>query len=293
VDGPVYVILPVHNRRAVTERFVDCLLAQTDRHWILVVIDDGSTDGTAAMVRDRVPDAVIVRGSGDWWWGGALQQGYLWLRELPPEPDAVVLLINDDTTFDAGFIEAGREALVDHPRSLVLARLLDQQTGDLVSVGAHVDWRTFKFSGVTDMADANCFSTRGLFLRANDFLEIGGFHPRLLPHYLSDYEFTIRARRRGFALASDPRVRLAFDPSTTGAIIPPRRSRRDFLRTSLSRKSPINPVYLSTFILLACPPRLMPRNLFRVWRNFIARLAAGGGRAMPGSTAAQEENDRP
>jgi cellulose synthase/poly-beta-1,6-N-acetylglucosamine synthase-like glycosyltransferase len=44
------VVIPTHNRAGVVMRAVDCVLAQT--HWELevVVVDDGSTDNTQAVV---------------------------------------------------------------------------------------------------------------------------------------------------------------------------------------------------------------------------------------------------
>ena len=76
-EGTVYVLLPVHNRRPVTEAFARSLAAQTDRNVRLVLIDDGSTDGTADAVKAILPDTVVITGQGNWWWGGGLQQGYL------------------------------------------------------------------------------------------------------------------------------------------------------------------------------------------------------------------------
>jgi len=74
----VYVLAPVHNRRATTEKFIRCLLAQTHVNWHLVLIDDGSKDGTEAMARALVRDTslTVLRGTGNWWWAGSLQQGY-------------------------------------------------------------------------------------------------------------------------------------------------------------------------------------------------------------------------
>ncbi len=118
----------------------------------------------------------------------------------------------------------------------------------------------------------NCFSTRGLFLPARDFLELGGFHPRLLPHYLSDYEFTIRARRSGYELCSDPRVLLWYNPNTTGFRSPADGAVRQYLSETLSTRSVSNPIYWTTFLFLACPRRHLARNLFRVWRGFARGL---------------------
>src|SRR5207237_231210 len=45
----IHVLLPVHNRKVTTEKFVRCLKAQAGADWHLVLIDDGSADGTAEM----------------------------------------------------------------------------------------------------------------------------------------------------------------------------------------------------------------------------------------------------
>ncbi len=45
------IIIPVYNRCELLERAVASVLAQTDPDFELIIVDDGSTDGTAAMVR--------------------------------------------------------------------------------------------------------------------------------------------------------------------------------------------------------------------------------------------------
>ena len=47
------VILPTYNRAFCVHRALDSLLAQTFRDWELVIVDDGSTDGTAALLRKK------------------------------------------------------------------------------------------------------------------------------------------------------------------------------------------------------------------------------------------------
>ena len=270
--GVIYVLLPIHDRRAVTERFVRCLVAQTDQRFHLVLVDDGSSDGSSEMVRQLLPATTVIRGSGSWWWAGSLQRAYLWLRQRDVSADDLVLIANDDTEFEPDFLANAREAMSGARRSLLLAQLHDRASGALVEVGVHVDWRTMRFTGVVEPERVNCQATRGLFMYAREFLELGGFHPRLLPHYGSDYEFTIRANRKGFALRSDPAVRLWYDETTTGIRTVSRESVRAFLRSTLSTRSVANPFYLSTFLLMSCPPRHLPRNLYRVWRDFFRGL---------------------
>src|ERR1039458_2147123 len=103
----VHILLPVHNRREITRRFVNCLKAQTHRGDHLILIDDGSTDGTTDMVRGEIEPVTVIRGDGDWWWAGSLQQGYEWLKTHEATWRDVALIINDDTEFASDFLEKG------------------------------------------------------------------------------------------------------------------------------------------------------------------------------------------
>jgi GT2 family glycosyltransferase len=271
-DGTIYVLLPVHNRRALTERFVRCLLEQSDQNYHLVLIDDGSSDGTSEMVHQLVPHATVLRGGGNWWWSGALQRGYNWLKAHTCGGNEIVLIANDDTSFDHTFLSTARAVLQRTPHGLLLAQLYSDKSDQLLEVGVSVDWRTMEFRSIKDTSRINCFSTRGLFLRVRDFLELGGFHPVLLPHYASDYEFTIRATRRGFVLISDPSVRLWFNEGTTGTHQVIASSVGSFLRRTFSKRTVTNPLYLTALVLLACPVRFMPLNALRIWRGFAGAL---------------------
>ncbi|MDZ4180079.1 MAG: glycosyltransferase family 2 protein [Coriobacteriia bacterium] len=53
VNTPFFSIaMPAYNAEAVIQQAIESVLAQTFEAWELVVVDDGSTDGTAALVRD-------------------------------------------------------------------------------------------------------------------------------------------------------------------------------------------------------------------------------------------------
>jgi GT2 family glycosyltransferase len=259
----IHILLPVHNRREITRRFVECLKAQTHGNYHLILIDDGSTDGTAEMARDSIENLTVLRGSGDWWWAGSLQQGYLWLRAHSETWPNMLLIINDDTEFDANFLARGVDLLVGKERTLLLAHCYDRQNGEFIGSGVEVDWRDMSFREATAPERINCLSTRGLFLRVGDFLETGGFHPRLLPHYLSDYEFTIRAGRKGYQLCTDPSLVLRLDSDATGDHSYDTGSLSGFLKT-FSHKSAANPIALAIFIALACPWPWKPFHLAKL-----------------------------
>lgn len=272
VDGTIWVLLPIYNRREVTERFVKTLAVQTDRNYRLLLIDDGSTDGSAQAISSLLPGTAVVRGAGKWWWGGSLQQGRLWLLRHKWGRGDLVLIANANTVLRPDFLAVGRAALAAHPRALLGPQLYRLSDESFVEAGVYVDWRTLSFKSVADVDEINCLSTRGLLMRADDFIAVGGFHTRMLPHYLSDYEFTIRARRRGFALVSDPRFMLWYDEETSGRRSVPTASVRALIGTIFSKRTNENPIYWTTFVWLACPLSLRPRNILRIWRGFARSL---------------------
>jgi GT2 family glycosyltransferase len=186
----IYIILPVHNRKNITELFIKSLVLQTYKDFKLVLVDDGSTDGTDEMVLSHLPESIILKGDGNLWWGGGLHKGYEWVKENAT--DGSVLLINDDTIIAEDFLQVGANLLNNSEKTLYLAQAYDKNNKHVDS-GVCVDWDKLTFNQAKNKEEINCLSTRGLFLTVEDFLDIGGFHPVILPHYLSDYEFTIRA----------------------------------------------------------------------------------------------------
>ena len=264
-----YVILPVHNRKDITELFIKSLTKQLDKDFKLILIDDGSTDGTSDMVHSYIPDCVVLRGQGDLWWGGALHQGFLWIKENIT--DGNVLLINDDTVISEDFLQKGSDLLKHNENTLFLAQAYDKNNNHVDS-GVHVDWENLTFNQAKNENEINCLSTRGLFLKVSDFLDIGGFHPTILPHYLSDYEFTIRAYNKGYKLRIDKDLKLVFDTEATGSHKIIFENYFNYLKKFFSKKYPNNPVYFTSFLMLACPRKYVVKNILRIFFRGIVRL---------------------
>lgn len=263
----IYILLPAHNRCSVTERFIDCLAAQTYVNYHLILIDDGCTDGTTEMVQSKIKNLTVLKGRGDWWWAGSLQQGINWLEQRGVEGREIVLFANDDITFEADFLQKAVSILDSLDAALLLPYLCDEKSGLPQESGVDADLHKLTFSPAASPDKINCLPTRGLFMRMSDLRKIGKFHPRLLPHYLSDYEFTIRAHRKGLRLITSADIAIQLDRAQTGY-----RSLGDldfinFLKRYFSKRHTSNPIYWSTFILLTVPNLHIPGHLFRLWAS--------------------------
>lgn len=58
---PVSVIIPTYNRKGFLKKAIDSVFAQTYEHFELIVVDDGSDDGTAELVAEYPREIVSVR----------------------------------------------------------------------------------------------------------------------------------------------------------------------------------------------------------------------------------------
>lgn len=66
----VYALMPVFNRLSMTKTAINCLrLQEFDDKLMIIVVDDGSTDGTQEYL-DTQSDIVVLQGDGTLWWGG-------------------------------------------------------------------------------------------------------------------------------------------------------------------------------------------------------------------------------
>lgn len=239
-------------------------MKQTYKDFRLILIDDGSIDGTSDMVLSFLPETILIKGNGNLWWAGALQKAYEWLIINAKDSD-MCLIINDDVIFGEDFLAAGVDSLKRMKRTLVLATGYSLQNGKLLERGVHFDYRKLTFSKANTSYEVNCLPTRGLFLRVEDFKNIGGFYPRILPHYLSDYEFTIRAYRKNYKLVVDEKIKLFVNESTTGCHNIKYTTVCEYYSKYFSKRNPGNPIYWLSFVYLTVP---YPYKILHVIRIF-------------------------
>ena len=99
-DQSLFIIIPVHNRKQLTINCLRCLERQTEKRFQIVVIDDGSNDGTSEAISEEFPDVHLINGDGTLWWAEATNVG---VKYAIQKADYVITL-NDDTEPPADFI---------------------------------------------------------------------------------------------------------------------------------------------------------------------------------------------
>jgi GT2 family glycosyltransferase len=277
----IYIIVPVHNRSPITSRFLDALRRQNCTDFRLILVDDGCTDDTVAIARRKLSSSQlhVLHGDGQLWWAGALQAGYEYLTRLGPEPDDAVLIVNDDVDFDPDFLVHGLTALAEQPQACFQAIGIDRRSGER-DCGAVADLVRLRFRAAVDGEKPNCLSTRGLLMRASTFLQSGGFRPRWLPHYLSDYEFTLRLRRHGTPLQVDDRFRAEIALELTGLDEVSAPGAKRYWKDSFSNRAKFNPKHWCAFVVLACPWPLVPWHVARIWIRFTRLLILSSVRGV-------------
>lgn len=277
MDTKIFILLPTYNRCEITRLFIESLKAQTHQNYHLLHIDDGSSDSTVEMVSELINNVTVFNGKGHWWWAGCLNTGITWLKKQNIDDNNLILIINDDVIIPTEFLQRGINLLSKSRNTLLLARRQDQYTGKIKETGVCADLTNFGFEVAKSQNEINCLSTRGLFIRWGDIKNIGRFRPFLLPHYGSDYEYTIRAMKIGYRLITSPLLSLTNNEKSMEIRDMKLRDMEQetlwcCMRRLFDRRCLINPIYCSSLVILIYPWKRIIPNLFHVWDRAIRSL---------------------
>lgn len=198
----ITALLTCHNRRALTLTCVGRLLRQelpAGAHLGVVLVDDGSTDGTADAVRGAFPEVRVLEGPGNLYWCGGMRVA--WSEAASSDPD-YYLLVNDDTVIDDQAVRTLLE-LAGGPeqRVIAVATIADEKTGQ-VNYGAVSD--KTGLLGPSDEGDCDTFNANCVIVTRGVFRELGMFHGAYT-HAMGDTDYGIQARRRGISIRKSDR----------------------------------------------------------------------------------------
>jgi GT2 family glycosyltransferase len=206
----IYVIVPVFNRKAFTEHFLYCMSKQTFRNFETIVVDDGSTDGTARLIRERFPAVRLLRGDGHLWWTGAINLGIKYALAAAAQDDSI-LVINDDLEIDSNYLQALYELSLSMPHALIGSVLVNIENPKLIVDGGRtINWWTAKFSILNSQrqlsefpsehaVDVSLLTGSGTLIPAEVFRKVGLYDDKHFQQ-CGDTELPVRAKNAGYRL---------------------------------------------------------------------------------------------
>jgi glycosyltransferase involved in cell wall biosynthesis/GT2 family glycosyltransferase len=227
---PASVVLVAYNQLAYTRDAVDALLANTDPPFELVLVDNGSSDGTRDYfheLRDRLggPIAVqVIKNPENLGYPKAANQGMRAARGRH------AVLLNNDTRVRQGWLKALLEAATNQERvGIVTAKILceDGRVQNAGGILHHPDGRftlplahedrlapPVQERRVVESAGGPCMLlTRGLL---ND---VGIFDEAFSPAYFEDSDLGMRAREAGFVLVYEPGAEVFHKGKATAEVV--------------------------------------------------------------------------
>jgi GT2 family glycosyltransferase len=189
---------------------LEALSAQTVDGVETIVVDNGSRDGSVALVRERFPDVTVIELSENHGFAGAMNAGI----EAAAAP--LVAFLNNDAVAAPDWLAELAACLERHPRAAATTAKLVGTTGEDTLDGAG-DGLTRSFlpfvhghgrpdDGSWD-AETEVFGASGTasLWRAEVLRELGGFDERFFAYY-EDVDLSFRARLRGHELWYAPRA---------------------------------------------------------------------------------------
>ena len=192
--------------------------------------DDGSDDGTGAMLREEYPEVRVVRGDGEQWWTGGTNRA---VELCLVDGCDFVMLLNPDVFVQPGTITELLSVAQAHPGSVTAALVLDRADEACIlwagsrwgrlAPGVPI-WASryiYKRGSASAAVPVAPYRTDEVHGRAvlipADVLRRHGLHDELhLPHYGADTEFSLRLHGAGVEMRIVPSAPVTLDAGHTG-----------------------------------------------------------------------------
>ena len=258
----ICVIIPTYNRRDFVMGCVKSLREQTLNGFEIVVVDNGSTDGTSDVISKSFSDVTLLKGHDNLWWSGAVNLGIKYALKKGFE---YIVLLDNDTEVMPDYIEKMIYWAEQKPTALFSSMVYDITTGEPFYVGSRMDWRHSKEEAIINKIPKNKFHGlivvthlpgRGLWIPAIVFDKIGLFDAKNFPQCGADYDFTIHAKRMGFPLFCDCDAKLyGYTKEVTGSDYTKKFSLKNYYKHLTAIDGGSNIIVMWRYVMRNCPRR--------------------------------------
>ncbi len=203
------LVIPNWNGKELLERFLPSWVAAIAGHpeSEIVVVDNGSTDGSADWIATHYPDVRVLALPKNLGFGGGSNAGFRAAK------NDVVVLLNSDMRVETGFLAPLLAGFTDDSVFAVSCQIfLGDKTKRREETGLTEGWWQDGGLRVSHREDPQvdclfpCFYGGGgsCAFDRRKFLELGGFDELLAPFYLEDTDLGFLAWKRGWKVLYQP-----------------------------------------------------------------------------------------
>lgn len=222
IEEKIYIVIPVYNRKYFTYHCLISLRDQSIKNFKIIIIDDGSKDGTGEMLEKDFPEMIVLKGDGNLWWTAATNLG---VKYALAQGADYVMTLNNDTILYPDCIEKMLYWTELKPKALLGAFFVHSETEEPLFGGGILNWKTGnviyhldnishdKLSGIHPV---NYFPGRGLLIPVEVFKKIGFYDEDNFPQTTADYDFTHRAIKAGFEIFCNYDAKIKMFPDESG-----------------------------------------------------------------------------
>lgn len=214
IDSKLACVITCHNRREKTLKCITALFSCRLPPRIglqVILVDDGSTDGTHEAVKDLFPQVQVIRGDGSLFWNGGMRKG---LAAAIEQGFDDYLWLNDDTTLDVDALArlyACRDALKGIEGTvpcIVVGATRDPATGQLSYGGlvpAAPDLPNQLVTLPAGDVPQRCKTLNGnCVLIPSEIVHALGNLDEHFVHAIGDWDYGLRATAAGFGVWMAP-----------------------------------------------------------------------------------------
>lgn len=214
----VSAIIPVWNGEAHLTACLDALLVQAGVELEVIAVDNGSSDGSAALLRQRYPAVRLIESERNLGYAGGCNVG---LRAAGGD---VLLLLNQDTVVRPGWAATLYAALQDTSVGVVGCKLL-YNDGLVQHAGGILRWPRAEADhwghceaddGRWDVPrEPDYVSGAAWGMRRDTFERVGELDEGFWPAYYEDDDYCLRVRQAGLRVLYVPRAVAVHAESTS------------------------------------------------------------------------------
>lgn len=228
----IAILIPVFNGIRFTQKCLNSLygifstMGVQAGQFKVVVIDDGSADGTREWVEEHYPQTTILSGDGNLWWSGGINKGIeyalqtlqcdftlWWNNDIHCAEDYFINLVRIAEEIPEKVIAGSKIYYADEQNILwSMGGKFDPRNGDKYVVGMNeADSPAFQLE-----TEADWLPGMGTLIHRSVYEKTGMVNAKEFPQYHGDSDFTYRAKLKGFTLRVYPQLRIWNDKTNSG-----------------------------------------------------------------------------